>query len=156
MNPDVQRRSALRWLAPAAFALLAAGSAVAARADIYVHVMNCTTGTLEAQAFDAKDSVKAVGASEEKFSSGQAGESKQLHCAGEGKGFCQMIILVESPPASAPCKTSDVGHVSFNLDSGKWAVVTGYKEVDTGGNGSNAKCAPVVEENLDSAPTSCN
>lgn len=46
--------------------------------------------------------------------------------------------------------------VSFNLDSGKWALVTGYKLVDTDGNGSNSKCAPVVEENLDAAPSSCN
>ena len=155
MDLDSQRRSArTRRLAPAALLLLAGTwGAGAARADIYVHVVNCTGGSMKAQAFDAKDSVKAVGASEKSFSYGNPGESQQLHCAGEGKGYCQMEILVESPPdEGSGCGTTYTGgSASFNLDSDKYALVTGYKLVDTGGNGSNAKCAPVVSNDQDSA-----
>jgi len=154
MKLDSQCRAARRsrWLAAAASTLLAGWGAAAARADIYVHVVNCTGGSMKAQAFDAKDSVKAVGASEKSFSYGDPGESQQLHCAGEGKGYCQMEILVESPPAEGSgCGTTYTGgSASFNLDSDKYALVTGYKLVDTGGNGSNAKCAPVVSNDQDS------
>jgi hypothetical protein len=44
------------------------------------------------------------------------------------------------------------GNVQFHLDSGKWAVVTGF-EVQTNSHGDRI-CKPVVQQNLDSA--SCN
>jgi hypothetical protein len=120
-------------------------------ADIQVHVMNCTTDAVEAMAFDAKDSVRAVASSKKDFPINKSGESATLSCAGEGKGYCQMQIGVTDLPLA--CKSGDgnslsSGHVGFHLDSGKWAVVTGFKQ-----DGNN--CQPVVTQNLDSAPASC-
>lgn len=147
LDPQRRRIRRSRWFVPAAFVLLAGTwGAGAARADIYVHVMNCTDDSVEAEAFDAKDSVKAVTASTAKFSFGNPGESKQLHCAGEGKGYCQMSIG-NSDLADGCTGGEDIGHVNFNLDSGKWAVITGFKSEDS-------KCKPIVEYNLDSASCS--
>lgn len=152
LYPHRCRMRRTRWLAPAAFLMMAWGSGIgAARADIYVHVMNCTEAALEAQAFDAKDSVKAVGASEAKFSTYNPGETQKLHCAGEGKGYCQMVVLAENVPPSGCGDITQGGHVDFHLDSDKWAVVTGFKQSDDG-----KTCTPVVEENLDAAPSSCS
>jgi hypothetical protein len=121
-------------------------------ADIHVHVMNCTTDAIEAMAFDAKDSVRAVAASKKNFPINNSGETASLSCAGEGKGYCQMQIGVTDLPLA--CNSGDgnplySGHVGFHLDSGKWAVVTGFVQ-----DGNN--CKPVVEQNLDSAPSSCD
>jgi hypothetical protein len=120
--------------------------------DIQVHVMNCTASALEVQAFDAKDSVEAISASKKKFSVNQSGESESLHCAGEGKGFCQMIIVALTQPLGTVCDETDWsdgvgGSVQFHLESGKWAVVTGFEK-------KNDECKPVVQYDLDSA--SCN
>jgi len=131
---------------------LAAGGLGASQAwaDIQVHVMNCTTDALNVMAFDAKDSVRAVASSEKNFPINNSGESATLSCAGEGKGYCQMQIAVTDLPLA--CKSGDgsslaSGKVGFHLDSGKWAVVTGFTQ-----DGNN--CQPVVKQNLDSG--SCN
>ncbi|HZF10461.1 MAG TPA: hypothetical protein VFE33_16855 [Thermoanaerobaculia bacterium] len=155
MYSELQDRAVRRsrgW-ALVALTLVAGGlGASAAWGDIQVHVMNCTSDEVEAQAFDSKDSVKAVAASTKKFS--QSGESGSLHCAGEGKGYCQMVLAVLDKPIA--CSKADSGaiggSVQFNLDSGKWAVVTGYQtEKNSKGD---LVCKPVVQLNLDSA--SCN
>jgi hypothetical protein len=119
-------------------------------ADIQVHIMNCTSDPIEAQSFDAKDSVKEVAYSTKTLKS--SGESATLSCAGQGEGFCQVTIAVTDLPLA--CKPGDgssaiTGSVQFHLDSGKWAVVTGYQQ-------SGSSCKPVVQENLGSAPTSCS
>jgi len=121
-------------------------------ADIQVHVMNCTQGSIKAQSFDAKDSVKEVAASSKTIG---AGQSATLKCAGEGKGFCQMIIVVLSPPAGT-CDNTDFssgvgGSVQFNLDSGKWAVMTGYERHKEANHNDIYICKPVVSENQDSS-----
>jgi hypothetical protein len=140
-----------RGWALAALTLVAGGlGAGQAWADIQVHVMNCTTDAVEALAFDAKDSVRAVASSKKDFPINKSGESATLSCAGEGKGYCQMQIGVTDLPLA--CKSGDgnsfsSGHVGFHLDSGKWAVVTGFTQ-----DGNN--CQPVVKQNLDSG--SCN
>lgn len=143
----------LRW--PIfALTLIAAGlGAGEARADIQVHVMNCTEGYIEAQSFDAKDSVKEVAATTRKL---KAGESASLHCAGEGKGYCQMVIAVLSFPADVCDGVSGgaTGSVQFHLDSDRWAVVTGYEKHLESGTNAEYNCKPVVEENQDSS--SCN
>lgn len=142
------------WWPKLAFTLvvcaLVAGQA---RADIQVHVMNCTEGYIEAQSFDAKDSVKEVAATTRKL---KAGESASLHCAGEGKGYCQMVIAVLTIPAEACDGVSGgaTGSVQFHLDSDKWAVVTGYEKHKESGTNSIYNCKPVVAENQDSS--SCN
>ena len=141
------RRS--RWWALVAFTLVA-GLGTPAWGDIQVHVMNCTSDEVEFQAFDSKDSVKVVAASTSKLSS--SGQTSSLHCAGEGRGYCQMVLaILEKPVACANADSSDgiAGSSQFHLDSGKWAVVTGF-EMESG------NCKPVVELNLDSAPSSCN
>lgn len=144
----VARRS--RGWALVALMLVAGGlGAGEAWADIQVHVMNCTTTAVEAQSYDAKDSVEVVAASTKKFSESKSGESESLHCAGEGKGFCQMIIVTLTNPLGTVCDETDWsdgigGSVQFHLQSGKWAVVTGFEA-------SNNKCKPVVKYDLDSA-----
>jgi|GEM_PF-3450304 len=142
-----------RGWALVALTLVAGGlGASQAWADIQVHVMNCTTDEVLVMAFDSKDSVRAVAASKKDFPINKSGDSATLSCAGEGKGYCQMQVGSSELPLG--CKSGDgnsiySGHVGFHLDSGKWAVVTGFKQ-----DGNN--CQPVVQQNLDSAPTSCN
>lgn len=142
------RRS--RWSALLALTLAAGGlSAGQAWGDIQVHVMNCTSNEIEFQAFDSKDSVEEVAASTKKLS--DSGETASLHCAGEGRGYCQMVLaILEKPVACANADSSSgiAGSSQFHLDSDKWAVVTGY---ETEKNGSDVKCKPVIELNLDSA-----
>lgn len=140
------------WI-PVALALFLGGlGAGEARADIQVHVKNCTSNEIEFQAYDSKDSVKAVAASTKKLSS--SGETASLHCAGEGKGYCQMeLAITERPVACAKVGGSIAGSASFHLDSGDWAVVTGYQQSqDSKGNWS---CKPLLQENLDAEPA-CN
>ena len=126
-----------RWLAPAAFVLMAGiWGAGAARADIYVHVLSCTAQYFEAEAYDAKDAVKAVPASTSQIRG--IGQTGSLHCAGEGEGYCQMTLTVGD--------TEGGGTIGFKLDSGKWAVVTAFNETTK---------EFTVERNLDSSP-GCN
>lgn len=132
-----RRRSHARWSVPAALVFLAAiGGAGAARADIYVHVLSCTAQYFEAEAYDAKDSVKAVPASTSQIRG--VGQTGSLHCAGEGEGYCQMTLTVGD--------TEGGGTIGFKLDSGKWAVATF--------NESTEKFS--VQENLDSEPSCSN
>ncbi|HEY0783326.1 MAG TPA: hypothetical protein VGE98_12785, partial [Thermoanaerobaculia bacterium] len=108
-----------RWFAVAVTSLFAAGvSAGTAWADIQVHVMNCTSQTVQAQAYDSKDSVKLLPASSDSYTQNGSGS---LHCAGEGKGYCQMYVTILNASANCNVKGSN-----FNLDSGKWAVVTKF------------------------------
>jgi hypothetical protein len=152
MNPESQTVAA--WRSPWILVLLAFGAvgfgAAEVRADIQVHVKNCTSNEIEFQAYDSKDSVKAVAASTKKLSS--SGDTASLHCAGEGKGYCQMeLAILEKPVACSKVGGSIAGSLSFHLDSDKWAVVTGYQQSqDSKGDWS---CTPTVEENLDSAPS---
>jgi hypothetical protein len=138
-----------RWRALLAGMLVAGGlGAGEAWADIQVHVMNCTSdGDLTVQAFDSKDSVKAVAASTAHLNS--SGDSSSLHCAGEGKGYCQMIIAITDKPIACAKAGGDgiSGSVQFHLDSGKWAVVTGFEM-------SGDSCKPIYQVNLDSASCS--
>jgi hypothetical protein len=139
------RRS--RWSTLTVLSLVAGLGAGPAWADIQVHVMNCTSQTIQAQAYDSKDSVKVLPASATSFS--HSGDSGSLHCAGEGRGYCQMSLSDLNPPAE--CNIKDV---DFHLDSGKWAIVTNFvKQKNSNGD---TTCSLVVEQNLDSAPTSCN
>jgi hypothetical protein len=122
---------------PAALVLLASlWGAGAARADIYVHILSCTDQAFEAEAFDAKDTVKAVPASTTKFH-GVVGQTESLHCAGEGEGYCQMTLTTGD--------TEGGGKIGFKLNSGKWAVA----------RFSFSENKFSVQENLDSQP-SCN
>lgn len=149
----VARRS--RWGALAALTLIAGGlGAGQAWGDIQVHVMNCTSDSVEVQTFDSKDSVKLVAASTKKLS--QSGQSASLPCAGEGKGYCQVSIeVVDKPVVCSKTDSSNGvgGSVEFHLESGKWAVVTGFVAQKNGSG--DLICKPVVEQNLDSAPSSC-
>ena len=140
MNLATQRRRTRRshWLVPAAFVLLAVvWGAGAARADIYVHVLMCIDQPFEAEAFDAKDGVRIYPADTKQFRT--KGQSEKMHCAGQGEGYCQMILTVGETQGSG-------GKIGFHLDSGKWAKVTAY-------NYNTEEFT--VERNLDSAPT-CN
>jgi hypothetical protein len=150
-QPQIAVARRLRWWPIVGLTLVLGLGAGEAWADIQVHVMNCTDGYIEAQSFDAKDSVKEVAATTRKL---EAGESASLHCAGEGKGYCQMVIAVLQIPAEACDGVSGgaTGSVQFHLDSGKWAVVTGYEKHKQ--SGAIYNCKPVVEENQDSS--SCN
>src|SRR5262245_40511265 len=109
--------------------------------------MNCSKIDIEVHAFDANDSMKVVAASSSKLSPGESG---QLHCAGEGEGYCQMVLLAKGTPSNCNANQT-VPSAKFHLDSGKWAVLTGYT-VDPADNDA---CMPDVERNLDSAPSSC-
>ena len=131
MDANAQRHSSLaRWLVLVAVLVMAAWGQGAARADIYVHIKNCTNEGMERYAYDAKDVVRADAASAAVFDANTEGQTRQLHCAGEGEGFCQ-IKFVDAVVA-----------VQIDLDSGKWAVVTSAAGDDL-----------VIEKNLDSEPT---
>jgi len=107
-----------------------------------VHVMNCVDSTtVKADAFDAKDTVYAVAASSKDVSTG---DNQQLHCAGEGKGYCQVFIKFKGSPETCGSTATDSG--AFNVDSGKWAVVQGVTVTGS--------CYPAVVV-VDSQPTSC-
>jgi hypothetical protein len=129
--------------------LLAGGLAAAkARADIYVHVMNCVDSTtVKAAAYDAKDAVRTTPASEKEISTGN---NEQLHCAGEGEGYCQMQFKFEGTPDRCYGDATDWG--GKHIDSGKWAVVKGLTLDDS--YGPNGRCTPTVEQ-YDSQPKNC-
>src|SRR5215813_1375268 len=108
----VARRS--RWWMLVAFTFLAFSLAAReARADIQVHVMNCTPDSddLEFQSFDSKDSVKEIAASTKKLHS--KGESATLKCAGEGKGYCQMVLAILDKPVA--CANTSGGAIAGSL-----------------------------------------
>lgn len=132
------RRS--RWWALVASMLVAGGLGTgAAWGDIQVHVMNCAQGTVKVAAYDSKDSVKITPASSKNFSEGESGS---LHCAGEGKGYCQMVF---SPTANEDrCYSATHEDTNMHIDSGKWAVVKGFYAATS--------CHPIVEQ-VDSPPS---
>jgi hypothetical protein len=133
-----RRRTYARWSLPTALVFLAGmWGTGAARADIYVKVLSCTAQYFEAEAYDAKDAVKAVPASTSQIRG--IGQTGSLHCAGEGEGYCQMTLTVGD--------TEGGGTIGFKLDSGKWAVVTGFNETTE---------EFTVERNLDSSPGCSN
>jgi hypothetical protein len=126
-----------------AVGLLGAGKAWA---DIQVHVMNCTNTSITVETFDAKDSNQSIAYSKKTLKN--KGDTATLSCEGQGKGYCHTNIEM-GPELCQGSLIVSGGYVEFNLDSGKWAVVTGGKLVQQA-------CTPVVEENLVSAPSSCN
>jgi hypothetical protein len=142
-------RRSRRWALVAALLVAGVLGTGEAWADIKVHVMNCaSSGNVKADAYDANDGTMMVAASSAKFA---PGESASLYCAGEGEGYCRLVIETTSTPEA--CGSASGGFARFHLDSGKWAVVTGFETVKSD---SSTVCNPVVEQNLDSAPTSCN
>jgi hypothetical protein len=127
--------------------LLGAGTA---RADIEVHVMNCSGTSIGVETYDAKDHQQSIPYSKTTV---QSKATATLKCEGQGKGYCHTYIAM-SPDQCAGSVTSGSavisgGDLEFNLDSGKWAVVTGGEIV-------KGSCTPVVQENLASAPAKCN
>ncbi|HZF12720.1 MAG TPA: hypothetical protein VFE33_28360, partial [Thermoanaerobaculia bacterium] len=106
---------------------------------IQVHVMNCAEGNIKVDAYDSKDSVRVTPASSKKFSEG---ESDSLHCAGEGKGYCQMVF---TPTENEDrCYGGSQFSTGMHIDSGKWAVVKGFSV--------GTSCSPLVEQ-VDSPPS---
>jgi hypothetical protein len=150
MDSETREVAALRsrWWALAVMSLVAAGlGADTAWAAIQVNIKNCSSMTVQAQAYDAEDSVKLVPYEATSFS--PSGGSGSLHCAGQGKGYCQMSLSILNAPAYCNVSASN-----FHLDSGKWAVVTKVVEQDAASDSKT--CTLQIEENLDSAPSSCN
>jgi hypothetical protein len=72
------------------------------------------------------------------------GNNEQLHCAGEGKGYCQMQFKFTGNPER--CYGSATEELGKHVDSGKWAVIKGFQIV--------TYCQPEVEV-LDSQPKDC-
>ena len=64
----------------------------AARAEIEVHVVNCTTAGLHAEAFNGKDASQTIPASSKEFHEGNPGEAHLLRCEGKGKGYCKLEL----------------------------------------------------------------
>lgn len=110
--------------------------------EIPVHVMNCaSSSTVEADAYDANDSVEGVAASSKSVSTG---ESDSLHCSGEGKGYCKMSVWFKGSPEG--CYGTAPSSRELNLDWGRWAIVKGFEVT--------SYCYPIIEQ-LDSQPASC-
>ena len=131
-----------RWVLVASILVVGGLVALEARGEIYVHVMNCIQSTtVKAEAFDAKDSVEVVAASSKDVSTG---DNEQLHCSGEGKGFCQMELTWKGSPER--CYGVATNTLTMNLDSGKWTVIKGMT--------IGTHCYPSVET-VDSQPSSC-
>jgi hypothetical protein len=129
-----------RW--PLAASILAAAGALGAtqaRADIQINVMNCAQATMKVDAYDSKDTVRVTPASSNSFSQGSSGT---LHCAGEGKGYCQTQIT----PANNQdrCYSSPPGTKGIHIDSGKWLVIEGVEVT--------MSCWPIYEQ-VDSPPS---
>jgi hypothetical protein len=110
--------------------------------EIPVHVMNCaSSSTVEADAYDANDSVEMVAASSKSVSTG---ELDSLHCASEGKGYCKMKMSFKGSPGR--CYGTSPSSTELNLDMDRWAVVKGFEITNY--------CYPIIEQ-LDSQPASC-
>jgi hypothetical protein len=59
--------------------------------------------------------------------------------------------ILDSPSSCSGTKSNI--DLEFHLDSGKWAVVTGFQAIKDDDDVS--RCQAVVEKDLDSAPSSC-
>ncbi|HEV7428484.1 MAG TPA: hypothetical protein VGQ46_19165 [Thermoanaerobaculia bacterium] len=122
--------------------ILVAGVLVAGQAwaDITVNIMNCAQATMKVDAYDSKDSVRVTPASSKTLKSGESGT---LHCAGEGKGYCQ----VQFTPANNQdrCYGSSPGTKGEHVDSGKWGLVKGVEVT--------MSCWPIITQ-VDTAPSS--
>lgn len=141
-SQDGAVRSSRRWVLVASILLVGGLAAGEARGDIYVHVMNCASdSTVKADAYDAKDTVRVTPASSKNVSTGN---NEQLHCAGQGKGYCQMQFKFTGNPVR--CYSSATEELGVHVDSGKWAVIKGFQIV--------TYCQPEVEV-LDSQPKDC-
>lgn len=64
----------------------------AARAEIEVHVVNCTTAGLHAKAYNGVDASETIPASSKEFHEGAPGEAHLLRCEGKGKGYCKVHL----------------------------------------------------------------
>ncbi|HEX3129838.1 MAG TPA: hypothetical protein VH394_21055 [Thermoanaerobaculia bacterium] len=140
-------RRSRRWALVASILLVGGLAAGKARGDIYVHVMNCAAAfsgstTIEAEAYDAKDSVRVTPASSKDITTGN---NEQLHCAGEGEGYCQMHFKFKGNPDQ--CYGNETSGQGLHVDSGKWAVIYGYQ---VGGG----FCSPDVKQ-VDTQPSDC-
>lgn len=135
-----QRRHHQREFVPASrYSGLGAGGS---RGETLVYVMNCASNsTVEADAYNAMDSVEMVAAS---WKSVSTGESGALHCAGEGKRYCKMTVSFIGSPEQ--CHGTSPSPRELNLDWGRWAIVKGF-EITT-------HCYPIIDQ-LDSA-ASCD
>jgi len=135
-------RSSRLWVLVASILVVGGLGAGEARGDIQVHVMNCaSSSSVQFDVYDAKDSVKAVPASSKTVSTG---DSDSLHCAGEGKGYCESTITFKGSPER--CYGTSPGSTGLHIDSGKWAVVKGFE--------ITMSCYPIVQQ-YDSQPASC-
>lgn len=133
-------RSSRRWVLVGS--MLFAGGLIAGQAvaDITINIQNCAQASIKFDAYDSKDSVRAVAASSKTLGSGETGT---LHCAGEGKGYCQ----VQFTPANNQdrCYGSSPGTVGKHIDAGKWGQVQGLTVTES--------CWPIVAQ-TDSAASS--
>lgn len=130
------------WVLVASILVVGGLGAGEARGDIQVHVMNCaSSSSVDFEVYDAKDSVKMVPASSKTLSTG---ESDSLHCAGEGKGYCESTIEFKGSPER--CYGSAPNSAGLHIDSGTWAVVSGFE--------ITMYCYPIIKT-YDSQPASC-
>lgn len=105
----MRKRSLPTCVLPVLLALAAGAFAAAeARAEIEVHVVNCTRAGLDVKAYDSKDSAMTFPASEKKFDDDNPGEAHLLRCHGEGKGLCKLRIkgTGDSTVRAAECPSS--------------------------------------------------
>ena len=90
LRPGRFRRAAVL---PAALALgLATLVSAEARAEIEVHVVNCTRAGLHVKAYNGKDAAETVPASSKEFHEADPGEGHLLRCEGKGKGYCKVEL----------------------------------------------------------------
>jgi hypothetical protein len=143
MDSDSQTRVVRRSHRSALVAsMFVVGGLVAGQAwaDITINIMNCAQATMKVDAYDAKDGVRITPASSKQFKSGESGT---LHCAGEGKGYCQ----VQFTPANNQdrCYSTPPGTKGEHVDSGKWGLVKGVEVT--------MSCWPIITQ-VDTAPSS--
>lgn len=129
--------------------------AAEARAEIEVHLVNCTRVGLDARAFDAKDSAMTVPASEKKFDEDAPGQAHLLRCHGQGKGLCKLrikgrgdsAVRAEQCPSSAQEGWS-LGE--FKLEKDHHLFIVGFQlDPDVSGY-----CRPSLIENA--SATACD